>query len=689
MKKEKSYGWRAGLVGIAAILLSATMTVQLIRLQHTYKPVASGGIFGVKTSTYTYPLTAARGEIYDRYNRPLVVNKEELVLRLDYGRLARSGDQNGVLLRLTKLLEEQNIAWPDTLPLGKDGLYYTEEWSEEKKNARLTNFLRRQKWDEDLTAEKLFEKMQKLYKIDSSLSYADARTVIGLRYEMEMADFSSSAPFTVAEGISKELAAMVAERQTELFGVRTDTVYRRTYATQYAAHILGRLGVIFQGEYEELKAQGYKMNDLVGKDGAEKAFESYLRGQDGYEKYAVDSRGRVVSELETVAPVGGSHVNLTLDIRLQEAAEKALEKQILSMRAEAELDPTKPQDVEGGAAVVVDVNTGDILAMATYPTYDITRFNELYNTLLEDPLKPMFNRALSGIYSPGSIFKMVTAVAGLETGVITPQTVIPCTGIYRYYPDFPMACWIYTAARITHGDENVIDALRDSCNVFFYDVGRQVSIDTLSRYARMFGLGEKTGVELPGESKGYVAGPESKAIFEKLAWFGGDTLQAAIGQSYNMFTPLQMANYIAALANGGSRYESHLMKYVRSYDYSSVTAASQAFVAQRIPMSEKTHATVMEGMLEVTENGTASKVFKDYPIHVGGKTGSVQVSKGTANSVFAAFAPYDNPEIAVVVVVEHGGSGNAVAPVARDIFDVYFYDALQLPGLPAEGTLIE
>ncbi len=689
MKKEKSYGWRAGLVGLAAVLLFVTMTGQMIRVQHTYKRNTSGESLGIKTYTYTYPLTAARGEIYDRYNRPLVVNREELVLRLDYGRLTRSGDQNGVLLRLTKLLSEQGIQWPDTLPLAKDEPAFTEEWSEEVKSTKFSKYLQRHNWKESLTAEEVVKAMKKYYKIDDSLSYADVRTILGLRFELEMADFSSTNPFTIAEGISEELAAVIAERQTELFGVRTDKIYRREYATQYAAHILGRVGKIFAEEYEQLKAQGYKMNDLVGKDGAEKAFEAYLRGQDGYEKYEVDSTGRIVKKVETVAPVAGNHVNLTIDIRLQEAAEKALEKQILSMRAEAEMDPTKPQDVEGGAAVVVDVNTGDILAMATYPTYDITRFNELYNEMLEDPLKPMFNRALSGIYSPGSIFKMVTAVAGLETGVITRDTIIPCTGVYRYYPDFPMACWIYTSARTTHGDETVITALRDSCNVFFYDVGRQVTIDTLSKYARMFGLGEKTGIELPGEAKGYVAGPDSKAVFTRQAWYGGDTLQASIGQSYNMFTPLQMANYIAALANGGNRYESHIMKYVRSFDYGSVVAASQAFVAQRIPMSESTHKTVMEGMLEVTENGTASRVFKDYPIHVGGKTGSVQVSKGSANSVFAAFAPYDNPEIAVVVVVEHGGSGNAVAPVARDIFDAYFYDAVQLPTLTAEGTLLQ
>ena len=322
--------------------------------------------------------------------------------------------------------------------------------------------------------------------------------------------------------------------------------------------------------------------------------------------------------------------------------------------------------------MVIDIATGDVLAEASYPTYDLSRFNELFNELNADERTPMLNRAVSGIYSPGSIFKMVTSVAGLELGIITPETVIEDTGVYRFYQDYQPSCWLYSASRMTHGDETVVTALRDSCNIFFFDVGRRIGIEQLAEYARAFGFGEYTGIELSGESRGYVASPESKRKLEGRPWVNGDTLAAAIGQSSNLFTPLQMANYIATLANGGTRYETHLLKYVCASDYSSVLSATQSVIAGRVEMSEQTYQTVMEGMSEVTENGTAAGAFKNYRIHVGGKTGSAQVSSGTANSVFAAFAPFDEPEIAVVVVVEHGGSGNRIAPIARSIFDAYF-----------------
>jgi len=283
----------------------------------------------------------------------------------------------------------------------------------------------------------------------------------------------------------------------------------------------------------------------------------------------------------------------------------------------------------------------------------------------------MFNRAISGIYSPGSVFKMVPSVAGLELGIITPSTVITCTGVYRYYTDYTPSCWINKYG-LTHGEETIVEALRDSCNIFFFDVGRQIGIDKLSTYAKLFGLGDYTGIELPGESKGYVASPEAKRTLENAAWVDGDTLQAAIGQSSNLFTPLQLANYVATLSNGGTRYECHLLKYVSNNNFSKIELANQSVIAGRVEMSDLTLSTVMEGMSQVTENGTASSVFSNYSVHVGGKTGSAQVSDGTANSVFAAFAPFDNPEIAVVVIVEHGGSGNRIAPIARSIFESYF-----------------
>ena len=537
---------------------------------------------------------------------------------------------------------------------------------------RLNQFLQAQKWAETMEPAELFQKLCQRYRIDETLTAETARTIAGIRFDLETGRFSTLEPFVFLKEIPLELAICIGERADDLPGVRAETTYQREYQTIYAAHTLGHLGLINADEYAELADQGYRSNDRVGRDGAEKAFESDLHGRAGYEKLRLTADGHVVDVLEDRPAEAGSNVMLTIDIRLQAAVERALAEQIELMVAEGVEDPEKPQDVAGGAAVVIDIATGDVLAEASYPTYDLSRFNELFNELNADERTPMLNRAVSGIYSPGSIFKMVTSVAGLELGIITPETVIEDTGVYRFYQDYQPSCWLYSASRMTHGDETVVTALRDSCNIFFFDVGRRIGIEQLAEYARVFGFGEYTGIELSGESRGYVASPESKRKLEGRPWVNGDTLAAAIGQSSNLFTPLQMANYIATLANGGTRYETHLLKYVCASDYSSVLSATQSVIAGRVEMSEQTYQTVMEGMSEVTENGTAAGAFKNYRIHVGGKTGSAQVSSGTANSVFAAFAPFDEPEIAVVVVVEHGGSGNRIAPIARSIFDAYF-----------------
>jgi penicillin-binding protein 2 len=554
----------------------------------------------------------------------------------------------------------------DTLPLKINTPEYNESWSGDVKSSAFKSYLSSNNIDLEISASELFAVLRVKYNVPEEWSYSDARAVIGVRYGMDRASFSTVAPYTFATDITVELIAAIADRSAEFSGVRAETNYVRSYQTTYAAHILGRIGPIFSEEYAALKELGYSLTDKVGKDGAELAFESYLRGINGSVRLAVDADGRTVEMLSYTEPAAGSNVILTIDLELQKITEVALAAQIESMRAAALTDETKPQDVAGGAAVVIDVRTGEILSMASYPTFDISRFSELYNELAADPYTPIFNRALSGIYSPGSVFKMVTSVAGLESGVITPETIITCTGRYTYYKLYQPTCWIW-ASRVTHGDETVVRALRDSCNIFFYETGRRVGISTLSKYALDFGLGGYTGIELKGEAKGSVASPESKQKIAKQAWVDGDTLQAAIGQSYNMFTPLQICNYIATLCNGGTRYNCHILKYAVSGDYSAIVSATQSIFLEKVNMSDLTYKTVMEGMLEVTENGTASAVFKNYEVHVGGKTGSVQVSDGTANSVFCAFAPYDNPEIAVVVIVEHGGSGNSIAPVALNI----------------------
>ncbi len=672
MPRTKHTFWRICLVGLMALTLTATMAVRLLRLQLAAPAETKTNGGAQKTTLYTRIIPAARGEILDRYGRKLVANRISYQLTFDYLLWSKSR-QNDVLMALTELCGSYGLTYEDHLPLTADGTaYQTDRSGEDAMDKRLNQFLQAQKWAETMEPAELFQKLCQRYRIDETLTAETARTIAGIRFDLETGRFSTLEPFVFLKEIPLELAICIGERADDLPGVRAETTYQREYQTIYAAHTLGHLGLINADEYAELADQGYRSNDRVGRDGAEKAFESDLHGRAGYKKLRLTADGHVVDVLEDRPAEAGNNVMLTIDIRLQAAVERALAEQIELMVAEGVEDPEKPQDVAGGAAVVIDIATGDVLAEASYPTYDLSRFNELFNELNADERTPMLNRAVSGIYSPGSIFKMVTSVAGLELGIITPETVIEDTGVYRFYQDYQPSCWLYSASRMTHGDETVVTALRDSCNIFFFDVGRRIGIEQLAEYARAFGFGEYTGIELSGESRGYVASPESKRKLEGRPWVNGDTLAAAIGQSSNLFTPLQMANYIATLANGGTRYETHLLKYVCASDYSSVLSATQSVIAGRVEMSEQTYQTVMEGMSEVTENGTAAGAFKNYRIHVGGKTGSAQVSSGTANSVFAAFAPFDEPEIAVVVVVEHGGSGNRIAPIARSIFDAYF-----------------
>lgn len=681
--------WRLTLVGVVAAVLSFIMGAALLKLELSgarSAAVNASGSSKVKTTTYSYPIPAERGEILDRYGRPLVTNKAIYNLKIDYAPWDRTV-QNETILALIRLCNSMGIEQDDTLPLRFDLPQFNENWSGDVRSSSFKSYLNSNKIDLDISAHELVALLREKYSVPEEWGYADARAVIGVRYGMDRASFSTVSPYTFATDIPVELIAAIADRRNEFAGVRAETNYVRSYQTSYAAHILGRVGPIFQNEYESYKQKGYSLSDRVGKDGAEQAFESYLRGVNGSVRLAIDGEGRVVEVLSYKPPQAGSNVILTLDLALQKATEDALATQIESMREAAKNDPNKPQDVGGGAAIAIDVRTGEILSMASYPTYDISRYSELYNDLIADPHNPIFNRALSGIYSPGSVFKMVTSVAGLESGAIDRDTVITCTGRYTYYKLYQPTCWIW-ASRVTHGNETVVSALRDSCNIFFYETGRRVGISTLSKYALAFGLGSYTGVELAGESRGWVASPDNMKALRKTSWVDGDTLQAAIGQSINLFTPLQICNYIATLSNGGTRYNCHMLKYAVSSDYSSIVAATQSVVVEKVNMSEQTYKTVMEGMLEVTENGTASAVFKNYEIHVGGKTGSVQVPDGTANSVFCAFAPYDNPEIAVVVIVEHGGSGNSIAPVALNIFKAYFANSVEVSGRDGDGLLL-
>ncbi|MBO4342522.1 MAG: penicillin-binding protein 2, partial [Clostridia bacterium] len=449
-----------------------------------------------------------------------------------------------------------------------------------------------------------------------------------------------------------------------------------------AVHILGRTGKIYKEEYDELADKDYKMNDIIGKQGIEKYCESYLRGIDGLsgvEQSVDQSRVKIV---ESVAPKKGNNVILTIDVNVQKAAERALAETIQYIRYKSASENGNGADANCGAIAAVDVNSGDIIAIASYPPYDPYTFDEDYAKLSSDRNLPMFNRAIGGAYEPGSTFKMLTAIAALEENVITPEDSIEDLGIYKYYEDYQPACWIYRSKKTTHGFQNVTEALENSCNYFFYDIGRRTTIEGINKYAKIFGLGESTGIELTSEeNKGLLTSPEQREA-EGKAWNPGDVLQVSIGQSRNMFTPLQLANYLATLVNGGTRYKTHLIKSVRDSETGEVLFENMPEIADSIEIKEENYKAVMQGMKNVIELGTASSVFDDFPIPVGGKTGTAEVTGGSDNAIFLGFAPFDNPTIAVCAVIEHGAHGTNAGLAVKTVLNSYFNSA-------SEARLIE
>jgi len=477
--------------------------------------------------------------------------------------------------------------------------------------------------------------------------------------------FSVMNPYTFANDIEMNTVQKIKESSFDLGGVSVEIEPVREYVNgSLAAHILGRTGIIYKEEYDTLKNQGYGMNDIIGKDGLEKVLEKYLKGKDGYKRVEQTKSGSLSQTLITKSPETENFAVLTIDSELQRVAEESLQKNIEATRGE------KGTDCFAGAAVAVEINTGEVLAMASLPNYHPAQYNKKYTELFNDPQNPLLNRALGGAYTPGSTFKPLTSIAALEEGVITPTTKIEDLGVYKYYaPSYQPTCLIWKNTGETHGYINVSEAIGVSCNYFFYDVGRRLTIDKIAHYAKAFGLGQTTGIEL-AESEGIVASREFRES-RGMEWYPGDTLQAAIGQSDNMFTPTQLASYVSTIINKGSRYALHLVKEIRNYSSGSVVYKNEPQLISNYEISDSTLSAVKDGMRRVTEDGTAKAVFENFSIPVGGKTGTAEVSSGSDTVLFVGFAPYDNPQIAVAVVLEHGATSRYAAQVARDMFEYY------------------
>ena len=518
------------------------------------------------------------------------------------------------------------------------------------------------------------------------LSQTDARAAAGVLYELYYRNRITNWPlYYFAEDVDVDFITRVKE--LGLRGVEIETASVRKYETEYAAHLLGRVAAMEAGEVEYYLGldQGYTQNDYVGREGAELAFESYLHGTPGRRAVERNEDGKITSSVwledeetgESLAPRPGGNVFLTIDINLQKMVEDLLAARV----------PGLSDEVRGAACVVQAVDTGEILAAASYPTYSLETFSQDWPQLQDDPLTPLNNRSFQGLYPPGSTFKMITAVAGLEEGIITPNTRIRDEGVYRRWSYPQPQCWIYRQYGGNHGLVNVTEAIEVSCNYFFYEVGYQVGIDRLDRYAAMFGLGQKTGLEL-SESAGVMASP---AFTESLGgtWYEGNITSVAIGQESTQVTPVQLTNYISTLVNGGTRYATHLLKTVKSSDFSQVLEEYQPQVQAELNIQPENLEAVAEGMLDLTTSGSLANAFRNVPVQVGAKTGSAQVSSTSdSNAVFVCFAPYDDPQIAVSLVVEHGGSGSVLASLAAEILQYYFTDQDSQGDVIQENVLV-
>ncbi|MBR2521402.1 MAG: hypothetical protein IKE62_04380 [Oscillospiraceae bacterium] len=635
----------------------------------------------IVTTKYTV-VNAARGQVFDCNGVPMITNKTVYSLGFEDITFAEDDYINSTIYSLLVLCTENGVAHSDTLPLNSNLSDYITVSSTNQE--RFDSFVARFGWSQELTAQELAKKMCDLYSLDPArYDMYTLRQLLGVRYEITLRNILNISPYVFATDIDTSLIACVQERGYDLVSVTADST--RVYSTKYAAHLLGYTGKMSPEEYEKYGPLGYDMDEIVGISGIEKAFEEYLHGQRGLLETKTNAQGNIVSERYIKEPSAGADVYLTIDLNVQAAAENSLAKCIERLHSTGSVG--LGQEAKGGAVVAIDVNTFDILAMASFPTYDMSTYSEKVGDLVKDSLSPLLNRATQGLYEPGSTFKMVTAIAALETGAINTNTYIEDQGIYNYYaPSYTPACWIYTRYGYTHGTLNVSEALENSCNYFFYEAGRLTGIDSLNKYAALFGLGQSTGIETD-ESTGILAGPESSEERGR-PWTAGDTIQAAIGQSDNIFSPLQMACYIGTLANGGNRYAAHTLKMAISSTSGDVLRRSQKELVSSAGISAENYAAVMSGMLEASATGTAANVFSDYPIQVASKTGSAQTGLTSDNAVFVCCAPYDAPEIAVVVVVEEGGQGSLIGSVAKDVLDSYFYVS-STSGVQTEGSLIQ
>ena len=632
-------------------------------------------------SAYTIEIRvrASRGDILDVHGNKLVGNRASYNMVFNSYVLLSSDNPNESLRRLVNLCAEQGIEYEDHFPVTKERPY---EYCHDEFNSSWQDYflayLADVDIDSDISANRLMKALRSRYRIPDEWTDEEARRVIGLRYELALrSEITNLASYEFIVDVTDQNMTAILELNTPGLTAEVSTV--REYYTDYAAHVLGYVSKMDAADWEIYKEKGYEMDAYVGKAGLEKAYEDVLHGTDGLLRRTVDKNGNIISEYWVKEPVSGMNVETSIDINAQMAAEDAMEAEVRRIAEQNGIDGAgKGSDITGAAVVAVEVKTGKILVCASYPSYDLETFLEDYNDLLADESRPLNNRALGLAYPPGSTFKICMTIAGIDAGIINKGYTITDQGVYTKYDGFSPTCMIWANRGATHGTIDVTEALRDSCNYYFYTLGDMMAVETMDAVAKGLGLGESTGVELYEETGQRANAETKKALYgEDSYWYKADSVMAAIGQSDHAYTPLQMAVYVATVANKGTRLAATFMNRVVSSDYSTLVEEGLPKVMSTMEISDEAYEAVVEGMLKVTQDplGTANAYFYDWnmDINVCGKTGTAEHGSGGSNhGAFVCFAPAEDPQIAIAVYGEHAGQGGNLSVVAKAIMEVYF-----------------
>lgn len=680
------------------------------------------------TQKYTTITTvrAARGDILDRNGNVLVGNRASYDLVFNHYVARSYGETNEALYRLVRKCNELGIVYNDHFPISKSRPFeYTLDQFTSSWQSNFQKFMVNRGLDSDITAPLLLERLRESYQIPVTWSEEDARAVVGIRYEFELRGITNLPTYTFLEDVSDENLSTLLELNIPGLMVESSTV--REYHTKYGAHILGYLGGMSNDQWAEYKELGYSMDAMVGQSGFEQAFEDYLHGIDGQRVDIVSKDGAIIEQywrdkldengnkIGVYSPIAGNNVETTIDINLQEVTEEALDevlRNIQNPEVNTATGEKQGHDVQGGAAIVMEVKTGNILACASWPTYDLSTMRENMEELSNDPMNPFFNRAFGAEYAPGSTYKMCTLIAAMENRnkngeiLYSPGEIIKDTGYFNHeeYPGFHPTCLVYTAANgATHGDLTANQALSVSCNVFFYELGERCTWEMLDETAKGLGLGEPTGIELV-EKTGRRNNPTTKKEVYKNGidanFSGGDRILGAIGQAENRFTPLQLCVYASTLANKGTRMKATFLSRVVSSDYRTLVEENVPEIASQMELQYTTVEAYMTGMREVITvvGGTADSFFggaedflkvdmSAWPIQDGvwplkgeitvyAKTGTAQHSSGGSDHgallVFAHRAEDTEPDIAIAVFGEKAAHGSWLAPVAEQILMAYY-----------------